>query len=119
DGKVLAVGGTGDMTVRLWDVESFNPAAALRGSSADILHLLFSADGKALAAGTRDGVVRVWDVGSRELRESYTGHQGLVWTVGFAPDGKSIASAGQGGALRFWGRATGQGIAKVNLGVEI
>jgi eukaryotic-like serine/threonine-protein kinase len=119
DGKILAVGGTGDLTVRLWDVRSFNQVAALRGSSADILHLLFSADGKTLAAGTRDGVVRVWDVGSRELRESYTGHQGLVWTVGFAPDGKSIASAGQDGALRFWDRATGQEIAKVNCEFEI
>jgi WD40 repeat protein len=119
DGKILAVGGTGDLTVRLWDIKSFNPAAALRGSSADILHLLFSADGKSLAAGTRDGFVRVWDVGSRELRESYAGHQGLVWTVGFAPDGKSIASAGQDDALRFWDRATGQEIAKVNFEFEI
>src|SRR6266511_1468886 len=30
DGKILAVGGTGDLTVRLWDVRSFNPAAALQ-----------------------------------------------------------------------------------------
>jgi eukaryotic-like serine/threonine-protein kinase len=119
DGKILAVGGTGDLTVRLWDVKSFNLAAALGGSSADILHLLFSADGKTLAAGTRDGFVRVWDVDSRELRESYTGYQGLVWTVGFAPDGKSIASAGQDGALRFWDRATGQEIAKINCEFEI
>src|SRR5262245_4481042 len=119
DGKILAVGGTGDLTVRLWDVKSFNMAAALRGSSADILHLLFSVDGKTLAAGTRDGFVRVWDVGSRELRESYTGHQGLLWTVGFAPDGKFIASAGQDGALRFWDRATAQEVAKVNCEFEI
>jgi len=119
DGKILAVGGTGDLTVRLWDVKSFNPAAALRGSSGDILHLLFSADGKTLAAGSRDGFVRVWDVGSRELRESYTGYQGLVWTVGFAPDGKSIVSAGQDGVLRFWDRATGQEIAKVYCEFEI
>jgi eukaryotic-like serine/threonine-protein kinase len=119
DGKILAVGGTGDLTVRLWDVKSLNPAAALRGSSGDILHLLFSEDGKNLVAGTRDGFVRVWDVGSRELRESYRGHDGMVWTVGFAPDGKSIASAGQDDTLRFWDRATGQEIAKVNCEFEI
>lgn len=119
DGKILAVGGTGDRTVWLWDVKSFNPAASLGGSSADILHILFSADGKTLAAGTRDGFVCVWDVGSRELRESYRGHEGLVWTVGFAPDGKSIASAGQDRDLRFWDRATGQEIAKVSCEFEI
>src|SRR5262247_3620769 len=119
DGKVLAVGGTGDLIVRLWDVKSFNPAAALRGSSGDILHLLFSADGKSLAAGTRNGFVRVWDVGSRELRQTYSGHQGLVWTVGLAPDGKSIASAGQDRALRFWDQATGQEIARVDSEFEI
>jgi WD40 repeat protein/serine/threonine protein kinase len=119
DGKILAVGGTGDLTVQLWDVKSFNLAAALLGSSADILDLIFSADGKTLAAGARNGFVRVWDVDSRELRESYTGHEELVWTVGFAPDGKSIASAGQDHTLRFWDRATGQEIARVNCEFEI
>jgi WD40 repeat protein len=119
DGKTLAIGGTGDRIVRLWDVNNFNPVAALHGSSADILHLVFSADGKTLAAGTRDGFVRVWDVGSRRLRQSYSGHRGLVWTVGLAPDGKSIASAGLDGALRFWDTATGHEIVRVDSEFEI
>src|SRR5262249_39407071 len=119
DGKTLAIGGTGDLTVQLWDVKTFDLSANLSGSAADILHLLFSADGKTLAAGTRDGFVRLWDLASRELRESYSGHQGLVWTVGLAPDDKSIASAGQDGSLRFWDRETGQEIARVNCEFEI
>ena len=119
DGRTLAVGGTRDLSVRLWDVKTFKLSAALRGSDADILHLLFSADGKTLAAGARNGFVRVWDVASRELRESYPGHQGLVWTVGVSPDGKSIASAGQDRSLRFWDRVTGQEMAKVDCEFEI
>src|SRR5215510_13366991 len=119
DGKTLAAGGTGDLTVRLWDVKTFNLSATLRGSSADILHLSFSGDGKLLAAGARDGFVRLWDIASQELRQSYSGHQGLVWSVGLAPDGKSVASAGQDRTLRFWDKATGQEIARVNCEFEI
>ncbi|HKQ73236.1 MAG TPA: protein kinase [Blastocatellia bacterium] len=119
DGKTLAIGGTGDLAVRLLDVETFNLSANLRGSSADILNLTFSNDGKLLAAGARNGFVRLWDVASRELRQSYEGHVGLVWSVGFAPDGKSIASAGQDRRLRFWDKETGQEIARVDCEFEI
>ena len=119
DGKVLAVGGTGNKTLQLWDVKTFNLSAILRGSPADFLHLLFSDDGKTLAAGTRDGVVRVWDVASRELRQSYSGHQGLVWSVGFSPDGRSLVSAGEDHTLRFWENGTGLEIGKVNCEFEI
>ncbi len=119
DGKTLAVGGSGELTAQLWDVKTFNLSATLQGSSGDILHLLFSDDGKSLAAAARDGFVRVWDVDSSELRESYSGHEELVWTVGFSPDGKYIASAGQDHTLRFWDRATGQEIARTSSEFEI
>src|SRR5262245_929320 len=118
DGKTLAIGGTGDLTLRLWDVDTFNLSATLRGSTADILHLIFSADGGALAAGTRDGFVRVWNVAGRQLRQTYRGHQGIVWSVAFSPDGKFIASTGQDRTLRFWDQATGLEIARVNCEFE-
>ena len=119
DGRTLAIGGTGDQTVRLWDLKTFNLAAVLRDGYADILHLIFSEDGKTLVAGTRDGFIRAWDVASGELRQTYSGHRGLVWTVGLAPDGKSIASAGEDGVLRFWDQATGEEIARVDSEFEI
>ncbi|MCI0663929.1 MAG: serine/threonine protein kinase [Acidobacteria bacterium] len=118
DGKTLAIGGTGNSTLQLWHVETFNRSAVLHGNTGDILHLIFSADGGTLAAGTRDGFVRVWDVASRQLRQTYSGHQGIVWSVAFSPDAKFIASTGQDRTLRFWDKATGLEIARVNCEFE-
>ncbi|HKX33150.1 MAG TPA: protein kinase, partial [Blastocatellia bacterium] len=119
DGQSLAIGGTGDSTIRLFNLKTFQPSAVLRGSTDDILHSSFSGDGKLLAAGTRDGYVRVWDLESRELRQSYPGHQGLVWSVGFSPDGKTIVSAGEDRTIRFWDRETGREAARVDCEFEI
>ena len=119
DGRMLAVGGTGDPALWLWDLKTFQPAATLRGSPRDPLHLLFSPDGKTLAAATRDGVVRLWDVAGRNLLRSYAGHQGLAWSVAFSPDGKLLASAGEDRTLRFRDRETGREVAVVNCEFEI
>src|SRR5262245_24764442 len=118
DGKILAVGGPGNMTVRLYDVNTSKLSATLHGSAADILHLSFSDDGRYLTAGARDGYVRLWDVASGELRRSYSGHEGLVWSVGLAPDEKTISSAGQDRTLIFWEKETGREIARVNCEFE-
>ncbi len=118
DGRTLAVGGTGNLTVKFWNVDTMNLSATLRGSSADILHMSFSDDGKLLVAGARDGLVRLWDVASRELRQTYSGHEGLVWSVGLAPDGRTISSAGQDRTLIFWDKETGNEIARVNFEFE-
>ncbi|WSP91637.1 hypothetical protein OG332_25700 [Streptomyces sp. NBC_01233] len=59
NGRTLA-SGSGDRTIRLWDLASRTTTATLTGHTSDVASVAFSPDGKALASGSRDSTVRLW-----------------------------------------------------------
>ena len=64
DGTLLATGSTGtSSTVRLWDVNTKETIAELKGHTAGILVVAFSPDGTLLAMGPDDGGgAKLWDM---------------------------------------------------------
>src|SRR5687767_11399814 len=62
DGATLA-SGSGDGSVRLWDVASRRQLGSpLTGNSNAVGSVAFSPDSKTLASGSADSSVRLWDV---------------------------------------------------------
>ena len=59
DGRRLA-SGSGDRTVRLWDVETGACVKTLEGHGDEVLSVCFSPDGRRLASGSDDSTVRLW-----------------------------------------------------------
>ena len=59
DGKQLA-SGSGDRTVRLWDMESGACIKTLEGHGSIVYSVCFSPDGRRLASGVIDRTVRLW-----------------------------------------------------------
>ncbi len=107
DSKTLAAGsGALDGSVFLWDLSGAEPEpkAILRGHSAPVETLTYSADGKMLASAGTDRIVRVWDLTSKgaEERAALKGHTDTIKTLAFSPDGKMLASAGQDETVRLW-----------------
>ncbi|TMR39895.1 protein kinase domain-containing protein [Nonomuraea zeae] len=112
DGKLLAIG-SGDKTVRLWDVATralLGPP--LTGHTDGVHAVAFSPDGKTLATGSYDDTVRLWDVATNtsigrplivlaDDRDSVAS----VSVVAFSPDGKLLA-ADDDDAVRLWDVAT-------------
>ncbi len=110
DGKRLASAG-GDSVLKLWDpdkkAELSSAEAAAPGQQA--VCLVFSPDGKVLAAGCKDGAVRLYGAADGALlRRCEGGHQDAVAALAFSADGVLLVSGGADGTVRQWDVAAGK-----------
>jgi WD40 repeat protein len=111
DGSTLA-SGSGDNTIRLWDVASGKEQATLNLADLDVRSgtesVAFSVDGKMLAAGSIGDTIILWDVGTRKgsLLVGSKRQAGPPRVV-FGPDGKTLASGGRCYSdMKLWNVAT-------------
>jgi eukaryotic-like serine/threonine-protein kinase len=91
DGTRIATGGEGE--ARVWDAETRQVTATLRGHQGQVNAVAFSPDGRRVVTGGSDGLVRVWDAGTGRELFTLRGHTDGVSAVAFFPDGTRIVSA--------------------------
>jgi WD40 repeat protein len=101
DGSRLA-SGSSDMTIKLWDPNSGQLLATLRGHKGYITAVAFSPDGAYLASASEDHTVKLWNVASGLELLTLKGHTDQVRSVAFSPDGKRIASASKDQTVKVW-----------------
>jgi len=102
DSKLLA-SGSGDDTIKLWDVNSKSKVATLAGHSYDVTSVSFNPNNKILAsAGSWNGNIKLWDILSESEITTLKGHSYDVLSVAFSPDGKILASGGDDKTIRLW-----------------
>jgi WD40 repeat protein len=88
--------------VKLWDPNTGEEQATLRGHSDSISALAMSPDGKTLATGSMTwhkklehvhvGEVKLWDLAARREQATIEVHHSWVESLAFSPDGKILAS---------------------------
>jgi WD40 repeat protein len=105
----LALSGSWDNSLKLWDINSGQQIRSFKGHSDNVNAVAFSPNGKLALSGSMDDTLKLWEVNSgREIR-SFKEHSDDVNAVAFSPDGK-LALSGSSNTLKLW---------EVNSGREI
>jgi WD40 repeat protein/energy-coupling factor transporter ATP-binding protein EcfA2 len=96
------VSGSGDGTVRLWDIRGNLIAQPFQGHEATINSVAISSDGQKIVSGSEDGTVRLWDMQGNLIVQPFQGHEGTVYSVAISSDGQKIVSGSGDGTVRLW-----------------
>ncbi|KAH0024274.1 WD40 repeat-like protein, partial [Aureobasidium melanogenum] len=80
---------------------------SLKGHTDEVGRLLFSPDGKTLAASD-DIIITLWDVDTGALRSTSEETDDRYFEMAFSPDSKWIAAASDEGRARIWNTETGR-----------
>jgi WD40 repeat protein len=76
--------------------------ASEKGASASRLtSIVFSPDGRLLAAADWNGTVTLWDVASGDRRLTIADHKAGVTAAAFSPDGTTLATGSEDKTLRL------------------
>ncbi|KAJ2504515.1 ribosome assembly [Coemansia sp. RSA 2049] len=107
DGTQLA-SGSGDTTVRIWDLDTETPRFTCSGHRNWVLSIAWSPDGKVLASGSMDNTVRLWDPQTgKPIGGALAGHRKWITALAWEPAHIStsvsrLASSSKDGTVRVW-----------------
>jgi WD40 repeat protein len=107
DGR-LAVSGSWDRTLRIWDLESGAEQRRLEGHEGAVCAVALTPEGRLAISASHDHTLRIWDIETGEERRRLEGHEGAVYAVAVTPDGRLALSASWDRTLRLWDLKTGQ-----------
>lgn len=104
----LALSGSRDNTLKLWDVSSGRLLRTFEGHINRIESIAFSPDGNQVLSGAADNTLKLWDTATGQLLRTFYGHSQVVLSVAFAPDGRTVLSGSDDKTLKLWDASTGE-----------
>ena len=112
NGKMLA-SGSGDTTVRLWNLNMQTPEHECKGHRNWVLVVAWSPDAAFLATGDMDGEVWLWDPKTGASLGQCFGHKKWITSIAWEPAHKALPCArfctgSRDNSVRVWNAATRQ-----------
>jgi WD40 repeat protein/serine/threonine protein kinase len=105
-----AISGSGDGTLRVWDLESNRLAYCFARHTGPIKAVAITRDGRRAVSASSDHTLRVWDLESGRLLRTLQGHCNPVSSVAITADGCRAVSAASDGILTVWDLQTGRSL---------
>src|SRR5262249_17436999 len=104
----------------LWDADSGEQKATLRGHGREVTSAEFRPDGRRVVTTGADGTARVWDLSPpTELAHVLRGHTGKINSLAFSPDGRRPLTARADELPRLWEPATGREVLRLGEGKKL
>lgn len=111
DGRLAAAESSG--LVRVWDVATLQPLVSLKSFRLSAHSVIFSPDGRRLAAGSNGGeAVRLWDTVTWQEVLTLNGVGSRISGVKFSPDGRHLLAINDAGLAHLWTAPSWQEIAE-------
>ncbi|TFK30941.1 U3 small nucleolar RNA-associated protein [Coprinopsis marcescibilis] len=99
--RVLATG-SGDKTVKLWNLDDFSCIKTFEGHTNSVLRVDFFNAGAQLVSTASDGLVKVWGIHDEECNATLDNHEDKVWALAISSDERTIVSGGADSMVTFW-----------------
>jgi WD40 repeat protein len=109
DGR-LAISGSTDKTLKVWDLRSGKEIATLSGHHGAVYALAVTPDGRRVVSGSADKTLKVWDLGSGKEIGTLSGHQDIVSAVAVTSDSRLAISGSTDKTLKVWDLGSGKEI---------
>ncbi|KAF9233481.1 WD40-repeat-containing domain protein [Melanogaster broomeanus] len=102
--RPIAVTGSRDTTVRVWDIQKGRMLRILEGHWRSVRCL--DVCGNRVVSGSYDATCRIWNVDTGKCLHVLTGHEQEIYSVAF--DGVRVVSGGMDTTVRVWDANLGQ-----------
>ncbi len=104
----LALSGSGDKTLKLWDLSSGRELRGFSGHLGVVNSVAFSPAGALALSGSRDKTLKLWEVASGLELRTFSGHTDAILSVAYSPDGRLALSGSRDKTLKLWEVASGR-----------
>ena len=114
-GKGLILTGSGDKTLKLWNLSDFSCLRTFEGHANSVLKVCWLNVPKPEDRGRKhaqvvsaggDGLVKVWDATSGEVDCTLDNHEDRVWALTVHPSSNMIVSGSGDSTVTFWRNTT-------------
>jgi WD40 repeat protein len=109
NGRLLATG-SGDRSVRLWDVRHGKALQEWQGHKGAVNCLVFSPNGRLVASGGRDGTACLWQVPDGQASKRLEGHSQMVTCLAITPDDQILATGSADSSVQLWSLPDGESL---------
>ncbi|MBX3363004.1 MAG: PQQ-binding-like beta-propeller repeat protein [Phycisphaeraceae bacterium] len=107
DGAVFATAGD-DNLIKVWNAETLEPIASLRGHTGGVASLAFGLEGYDLVSGGDDMIIKRWDSAAEHVSCTRFKDSSGCYAALFTPDGERIWTCAFDGTIGAWDARTGE-----------